>query len=79
MRTYAYIDGFNLYYGAVRRTPYKWLDLKALVERIFPRNHLARVKYFTARVQPPPWDPGKPQRQDAYLRALRAYRADFDI
>ncbi len=30
MRTNIYIDGFNLYYGALKDTPYKWLDLKAL-------------------------------------------------
>ncbi len=28
MRTYIYIDGFNFYYGAVKDTPYKWLDFK---------------------------------------------------
>ena len=27
LRTYVYVDGFNLYYRAVRGTPYKWLDL----------------------------------------------------
>jgi len=26
MRTSIYIDGFNLYYSAVKGTPYKWLD-----------------------------------------------------
>ena len=26
VRTRAYVDGFNLYYGAVKRTPFKWLD-----------------------------------------------------
>ncbi|HHT9772358.1 TPA: NYN domain-containing protein, partial [Legionella pneumophila] len=29
-RTTIYIDGFNLYYGCLKRTSYKWLDLKAL-------------------------------------------------
>jgi hypothetical protein len=23
MRTYIYVDGFNLYYGALKNTPYK--------------------------------------------------------
>jgi type I restriction enzyme M protein len=27
MRTFVYVDGFNLYYGAVRGTPFKWLNL----------------------------------------------------
>tara|TARA_R110002072_G_scaffold29206_4_gene92759 strand:- start:564 stop:863 length:300 start_codon:yes stop_codon:yes gene_type:complete len=31
MRTCVYVDGFNLYYGALKRTPYKWLDLAALM------------------------------------------------
>jgi very-short-patch-repair endonuclease len=26
MKTIVYIDGFNLYYGAVRKTPYRWLN-----------------------------------------------------
>ena len=30
MRTSIYIDGFNLYYGAVKDTPYKWLNLDTL-------------------------------------------------
>ena len=30
MKTNIYIDGFNLYYGCVKDTPYKWLDLAKL-------------------------------------------------
>jgi len=26
LRAFVYIDGFNLYYGALRETPYKWLN-----------------------------------------------------
>jgi hypothetical protein len=26
VKVWVYIDGFNLYNGAVRNTPYKWLD-----------------------------------------------------
>jgi len=26
LRTNVYIDGFNFYYGAVKGTPYRWLD-----------------------------------------------------
>lgn len=32
LRTRVYVDGFNLYYGCLKRTPYKWLDLLALFE-----------------------------------------------
>ena len=29
-RTTIYVDGYNLYYARLKRTPYKWLDLAAL-------------------------------------------------
>ncbi len=73
-RTIVYIDGFNFYYGQVRGTPWKWLDPSVLFEKVLgPRNNLVKIKYFTARVQPSPSDPSVHVRQDAYLRALRAY------
>ena len=28
MATGVYIDGLNLYYGALRGTPFRWLDLE---------------------------------------------------
>ena len=33
LRTRIYIDGYNLYYGCLKGTPYKWLDLLSLFER----------------------------------------------
>lgn len=73
VRTIVYVDGFNLYYGALKGTPYKWLDLCALFSRVLPQGYsLERIKYFTARVTPLPHDPDAPNRQDVYLRALRA-------
>jgi 6-hydroxy-3-succinoylpyridine 3-monooxygenase len=63
LRTRLYIDGYNLYYGCLKHTPYKWLDVRALVQRILPsvlyeqggvpftynfRN--PTVKYFTASI-----------------------------
>jgi hypothetical protein len=71
MRTYVYVDAFNLYYGAVKDTPYKWLDLQALCRVMIPNNTVAAIKYFTARVQPRSDDTNKPTRQLVYLRALQ--------
>lgn len=72
MKTMVYVDGFNLYYGAVKDTPYKWLDLQALcLSLLRPENVLVGIKYFTAKVQPRPGDPDQPNRQQIYLRALR--------
>ena len=66
-----YIDGFNLYYGAVRRTPYKWLNLHTLCTLLLPGYQIERIKYFTAHVQARPDDPDQSTRQQTYLRALR--------
>jgi hypothetical protein len=74
LRTIAYVDGFNLYYGCLKGTPYKWLDLVRLFRHtLLPQCQLVKVKYFTARASPLPHDPGAPQRQDVYLRALKAH------
>ncbi len=73
MKTVVYVDGFNLYYGALKGTAFKWLDLCAYFRRTLPSEcRLVEVKYFTARVSPLPNDPTAPQRQDVYLRALQS-------
>jgi len=66
-----YVDGFNLYYGAVRGTPHKWLDIGALCRVMLPQHHINRIRYFTALVEPRPNDPDQRVRQELYLRALR--------
>jgi hypothetical protein len=70
MRTNVYVDGFNLYYGCLKGTQYKWLDLDALARRLLPRDEIHRIRYFTARVAARPDNPYAPNRQDFYLRAL---------
>ena len=71
MKTIVYIDGFNLYYGAVKGTPYKWLDVLALCRFLLPKNQIVQIKYFTALVSARPHDPDQPNRQLLFLRALR--------
>lgn len=73
LRTTVYVDGFNFYYGAVRGTPWKWLDLEGLFRTVLgPQNRLESIKYFTARAKPTPSDPNVHNRQDAYFKALKA-------
>ena len=72
MRTAIYVDGFNLYFGALKNTPYKWLDLQRLFEVILTRNQVVLVRYFTAKVKAQPRNPDVHMRQDVYLRALQA-------
>ena len=77
MRTIVYIDGLNLFYGALKGTDYKWLDLAAFVESILPRDcRLAEIKYFTALVR------GNTEgrtAQEIYLNALRLRSPKIDI
>jgi hypothetical protein len=71
METIVYIDGYNLYYGAIKRTPYKWLNIAAMCDTLLPSDNIKQIKYFTALVTPRPSDPGQLTRQQTYHRALR--------
>ena len=77
MITNIYVDGFNLYYRALRDSPFRWLDLRKLAENLFPHDTIHQVCYFTARINARPEGPTQPQRQQAYLRAL-ATLSGFD-
>ena len=70
MTTNVYVDGFNLYYRALKDTPFRWLDLRRLAEALFPEDNVHRVCYFTARLDARPGNPNQPRRQLVYLRAL---------
>lgn len=67
-----YIDGFNLFYRALKGTPHKWLDLHALCVAALPKDcEITAVKYYTARVSGR-INPTSPKDQHAYLSALRS-------
>ena len=70
IRSNVYVDGFNLYYGAVKNTPYKWLDISELCRQTLPGIAIHRIRYFTALVKSSPADPQITQRQQFYIRAL---------
>lgn len=65
-----YIDGFNLNYGSLKGTPYKWLNPFVMCQKLLPHRDISRVRFFTARITSQPHNPEAPDRQDAYLRAL---------
>ena len=80
MRTIVYVDGFNLYFGCVKNTPWKGLDLVALSKEVLhPKHEIVAVKYFTARVLETPDNPSKPLRQDVYLQALQHFRPEVEV
>jgi len=60
-----YIDGFNLYYGALKGTSYKWLDLEKYFQTIRSDDDIQTIHYFSAPVS------GSSGRdQQTYLNAL---------
>jgi hypothetical protein len=69
-RTSVYIDAFNLYFGALKGTPHRWLDLRAMCQAYLPSNDIRSIKYFTAKVSARPDDLQQPVRQQVYLRAV---------
>jgi hypothetical protein len=78
LRTTCFVDGYNLFYGLLGGTQYKWLDLQALLTHILrvedPSSTLEAVSFFTSGVKPSLATRGiaSKEAQDTYLRALIA-------
>ena len=75
MKTIVYVDGLNLYYAALRGTPFKWLDLYALFrdQVLEAGSELELIRYYTAPVKGSSSDDrSSPIRQQRYLAALEA-------
>ncbi len=70
LKTNVYVDGFNLYYGLLKSSPHRWLDLQRFCETLLVKNEINRILYFTAKLDARPHNPDQPTRQLAYLRAL---------
>ncbi len=72
MKITVYIDGFNLYYGCLKDTSYRWLDVDKMCRLRFPNDEIVKIKYFTAPIKlgMNHNDPDRPMRQQIYLRAL---------
>ena len=74
MKTIVYVDGYNLYYGLLRRSVFKWLDLYRLFQdhALGQNAEVLEVRYYTAPVLGRMSDdPESSQRQRTYLQALR--------
>jgi uncharacterized LabA/DUF88 family protein len=64
-RTVVYVDGFNLYYGVLKDSPHKWLNLERFFCRLRQHDQIQRIRYFTARIFG-----SHAANQEAYLLAL---------
>lgn len=72
MRVWVYIDGFNLYYRALKGSAHKWLNPVNLAAILLSDDdEICGARYFTARVSPRAGDDGAPRRQQIYLNALK--------
>lgn len=65
-RSIVYIDGFNLYYGALKGSKCKWLNLEEYFRLLRQDDRVEKIKYFTAKVKGT-----KGKDQEIYLNALR--------
>lgn len=80
MRTYIYVDGFNLYYGSLRKTSYKWLDLKLLFQLLLkPYHDIKAIKYYTARISARSNNQASLLRQKIYLKAIQNHIKELSI
>lgn len=71
LRTNIYVDGFNLYYGSLKSTPYKWLNLKILFDNLLNADHTVQtIKYFTAKIAVRAGERQSQHNQLTYLSAL---------
>lgn len=64
-RSIIYVDGFNLYYGAIKDGPYLWLNLERFFVSLRQHDDIQAIHYFTALVI------GSARvDQETYLKAL---------
>ena len=80
VRTAVYIDGFNLYYAALKGTPYKWLDIAAFCRAVLPDNaEVCKIKYFTAKVSNRSQRGNQAGKQSIYLKAICASCPELEL
>ena len=74
-KTIVYIDGFNFYYGSLKSTAYKWLNIELFVRNLLPEEEVNKIKLFTAKVKNREGDNGnKQKKQRIYFNALKTLK-----
>ncbi len=83
MNTIIYVDGYNLFYGCLKHSNDKWLDIKALLfdEIVYvqnPESQLFQIKFFTADIKAKVASRGQDAliAQQTYHRALEKLYPD---
>lgn len=81
-KTAIYIDGYNFYYGRLRETGYKWLDVVKLFERIVMiqdcESEVIKINLFTAPALAKFATHGQAsvEAQQKYIRALETLHGE---
>jgi 6-hydroxy-3-succinoylpyridine 3-monooxygenase len=69
-RSIIYIDGFNFYYGVMKDSNDKWLNLEHYFRLLRQDDDIQKIYYFTAKVS------GDAQvRQETYFQALQTLKS----
>ncbi|MGM0594796.1 MAG: NYN domain-containing protein [Pseudomonadota bacterium] len=83
MKTIIYVDGYNLFYGCLKHSRHKWLDLHTLfaghiLKAQCPDAALVSIKYFTAPIKTKVASQGNQAlaAQQSYHRALELLYPD---
>jgi len=85
VRTAFFVDGYNLFYGLLAGTEFKWLNLRSLLAHVAhvqePSSELVSVSYFTSGVKPDLATRGvlSKQAQDTYIRALKTTGVEVSL
>jgi len=66
VKSIIYVDGFNLFYGLLKGSNYKWLDIQKYFEYLRTDDNIITIKYFTTEISG-----SKKINQKAYLDALK--------
>jgi len=76
-RVNAYIDGFNLFYGALKhpdRKKYRWLNVEKMIKSIYTPTQkygINKINFYTARIVPHSTTDDAPKNQQLYFNALK--------
>jgi uncharacterized LabA/DUF88 family protein len=79
LKTVCFVDGYNVFYGLLAGTQFKWLDLPKLLSLILniqnPKSQITAIHYFTAPIKPALASRGTESlhAQNTYIRALKAH------
>ena len=73
MKTNVYVDGLNLYYGALKKTNYEWLNIELFVNNLCKEFAISKIKYYSAKIKARREDSNEDKlaEQQLYWRALR--------